>query len=90
MDLIHSDHWVLGYLSDQLALHPRLLSLAGLPDLGRLLVVPNFFHLRMMEATVILGTFNAVDIFQICALTQSCLAGLFSEPHGYIINCDTL
>jgi hypothetical protein len=27
------------------------------------LVVPNFFHLRMMEATVFLGTFNASDIF---------------------------
>jgi hypothetical protein len=27
------------------------------------LVVPNFFHLRMMEATVFLGTFNAAYIF---------------------------
>uniref|UniRef100_A0A8C7QDR0 DNA-directed RNA polymerase n=1 Tax=Oncorhynchus mykiss TaxID=8022 RepID=A0A8C7QDR0_ONCMY len=33
--------------------------LAGQPALGRVLVVPNFFHLRMMEATVFLGTFNA-------------------------------
>ena len=41
----------------------RLLSLAGLPALGRVLVVPNFFHLRMMEATVFLGTYNAADIF---------------------------
>ena len=42
------------------ALLPRLLSLlAGRPALGRVLVVPNFFHLSMMEATVFLGTFNA-------------------------------
>ena len=27
----------------------------------RVLVVPNFFHLRMMEATVLLGTFNAAN-----------------------------
>ncbi|KAK6306788.1 hypothetical protein J4Q44_G00237130 [Coregonus suidteri] len=44
------------------ALLPRLLSLAGRPALGGVLVVPNFFHLRMMEATVFLGTFNAADI----------------------------
>ena len=35
------------------AFHPRLLSLA--------LVVPNFFHLRMTETTVFLGTFNAAE-----------------------------
>ncbi|KAK3570858.1 hypothetical protein QTP86_029193, partial [Hemibagrus guttatus] len=27
------------------------------------LVVPKFFHLRMMEATLLIGTFNAADIF---------------------------
>ena len=42
---------------------PRLLSLAGLPALGRVWVIPTFFRLRMMETTVFLGTFNAVDIF---------------------------
>uniref|UniRef100_A0A8C7Q950 DNA (cytosine-5-)-methyltransferase n=1 Tax=Oncorhynchus mykiss TaxID=8022 RepID=A0A8C7Q950_ONCMY len=31
--------------------------------LGRVLVVPNFIHLRMMEATVFLGTFIAAEIF---------------------------
>ena len=56
-----SHHWVLGHLPDQ-GLLPRLLSLAGRPALGRVLVVPNFFHLRMMEANVFLGTFNAADI----------------------------
>ena len=45
------------------ALLPRLLSLAGRPALGRVVVVPNFFHLRMMEATVFLGTFNAAELF---------------------------
>ena len=45
------------------ALLPRLLSLAGPPALGRVLVVPNVFHLRMMEATAFLGTFNAADVF---------------------------
>jgi hypothetical protein len=45
------------------ALLPWLLSLAGWPDLGRVLVVPNFFHLRMMEVTVFLGTFNIAEMF---------------------------
>ena len=45
------------------ALLPRLLSLARWPALGRVLVVPNFFHLRIMEATVFLRTFNGADIF---------------------------
>jgi hypothetical protein len=30
--------------------------------LGRGLVVQNFFHLRVMEATVFLGTFNAAEM----------------------------
>ena len=41
----------------------RLLSFAGRPALGSVLVVPNFFHFRMMENTVFLGTLNAADIF---------------------------
>ena len=55
----------IGFLVTSLtkALQARLLSLAGRPALGRVLVVPNFFHLRMMEATVFLGTFHAADIF---------------------------
>ena len=74
LELCQSDHWVLGHLPDQVP-SPRLLSLAGRPSLGIVLVVPNLFHLRMMEATVFLGTFNDADIFgtlpQICASTQS-------------------
>jgi hypothetical protein len=34
-------------------------------------VVPNFFHLRMMEAFVFWGTFNAADIFWFTILSQS-------------------
>ena len=61
LELSHSDLWVLLYLSHH-ALLPRLLSLAGRPGLGRVLVVPNFFHLRIMEATVLLGTLSAAEI----------------------------
>jgi hypothetical protein len=55
----------IGFLVTSLtkALLPRLLSLAGRPALGRVLVVPNFFYLRIMEATVFLGTFHAVKMF---------------------------
>ena len=51
LELCQSDHRVLGHL------------LAGSPALGRVLVVPNFFHLRMMEATLFLRTFNAAEMF---------------------------
>ena len=57
------------------ALPPWLLSL---PALGRVLVVPNFFHLRMMEATVFLGTFNAAEMF--CFLSPDrCLDTILSR-----------
>ena len=58
LELYKSDHWVHGHLPK-----PSLLSLAGWLALGRVLVVPNFFNLRMMEATVFLGTFNAAEMF---------------------------
>ena len=45
--------------TDDLGPSPRLLSLAGQPALRRVLV-PNF-HLRVMEATVLLGTFSAAE-----------------------------
>ena len=55
----------IGFLVTSLtkALLPRLLSLAGRPALGRVLVVPNIFHLRMIEVTVSLGTFNGAEMF---------------------------
>ena len=68
------------------ALLPRLLSLAGRPALGRVLVVPNFFHLRMMEASVFWGPsmrstfFFFLALHQICASTQSCLGALRTIP----------
>ena len=34
------------------------------PTLGRVLVGPNFFHLKMMEAAVFLETFNAAEMFR--------------------------
>ena len=56
-----SDRVTIGFLVTSLtkALLPRSLSLDGRPALGRVLVVPNFFHLRMMEATVLIGTIKA-------------------------------
>ncbi len=47
---------------DKALLH-QLLSLAGRPALRRVLVVPNFFHLRFVEAAVLLGTFSAAEMF---------------------------
>ena len=35
----------------------------SLSALGRVFVVPNVFHLRRMEATLFLGTFNAAEMF---------------------------
>lgn len=45
------------------ALHPRLLCFVGQPDLVRLFAVPDFFHLRMMKAIMLLGIFNTEEIF---------------------------
>jgi hypothetical protein len=44
------------------AFFPRLLSLAWRPALGRVLVVPNFFHLIMMEATVFFFCYPSLDL----------------------------
>ena len=70
MDVLLEELWssvrvTIGFLVTSLtkAILPRLLSLAGQPALGRVLVVPNFFQLRMMEATVFLWTFNAAEMF---------------------------
>lgn len=55
--------WPLGSCSALKTLFPRLLSSVRQSALRRVLVVPNVFHFRMMEATVILGTFSAAEIF---------------------------
>ena len=64
------------------ALLPRLLSLAGRPALGRVVVVPNFLHLRTMQATVFLGNFNATDIFLGGSVPQhNPVSAFFSPPN---------
>ena len=85
------------------ALLPRLLSLAGGPALGRVLVAPNFLHLRMMDATVFLRTLNAADIFLVPFPRfaprhnpGSELSGQFFQLHGLVfaltctVNCGIL
>ena len=74
----------IGFLATSLtkAILPRLLSLAVRPARGRVLVIPNFFHLRIMEATVLLGTFNAAEFC--CGLPQICASTRlrqFLRPH---------
>ena len=46
----------------------RLLSLAGETTLGRVPVVPNFFHFTIIQATVLLGTLKASEIVYTLAL----------------------
>lgn len=75
LELNYGDLEVLGHLFCQ-STSPRLLSLARRPVLGRVLIVTNS-HLKIIEAIVLLGTFNATEFFfcslpQICAPTQSC------------------
>ncbi|KAG8535530.1 hypothetical protein GDO81_028344 [Engystomops pustulosus] len=41
---------------------PQLLSLAGGPGRGKIVVVPSFFHLKIKKATVLLGTLSAAEI----------------------------
>ena len=55
----------IGFLITSLtkALLPQLISLGRWPALGRILVVRNFIHLRIMEATLFLGTYNAAEMF---------------------------
>jgi hypothetical protein len=95
----------IGFLVTSLtkALLPRFLSLAGWPAVGRVLVFPNFFHLRTMEAIVFLGTFNAAEMIYLVPFTRfvprhnpvSELYGLFCQPRGLVfaltctVNCGT-
>jgi hypothetical protein len=64
--------------------------LTGCPSLGRVLVVPNFFHLRMIEATV-LGDIqccrNVLVPFPRSVIWHnpvSDLYGQFLRPHGLV------
>ena len=76
----------IGFLVTSLTkvLLPRLLNLIRWPALESVLVVLNFFHLRMMEATVFLGTFNAADIFwypspDLCIDTIFCQSSMYNS-----------
>ena len=62
LELCQSDHWVLGHLPDQ-GPSPPISQFGQGGSSRKSLVVPNFFHLRTMEATVFWGTFDAADIF---------------------------
>ena len=74
------------------ALLLQLLSLARRPALGRVLVVPNFFHLRMTQAIVFLGIFNAAEMFwypspDLCLdtiLSRSSTDNFF-QLHGFLL-----
>jgi hypothetical protein len=84
------------------ALLPWLLSLAERPAPWRVLVVPNFLHLRMEEAHVFFGTFNAAEMIwypspDLCldAIPPECY-GQFLRSPGLVfaltctVNCGTL
>ncbi len=90
MHLWSSDTVIFGFFFTSLtkALLPRQLSLAGQPALGRVLVVPNVFHLRIMEDTVLLGTLSAAEFFVVtlarsvpCHNSVSELFRQFLWPH---------
>ncbi len=55
----------IGFLVTSLTktLLPRSLSLARWPALGRVLLIANFFLIRIMEATVLILCFNAAEVF---------------------------
>ena len=74
VELCQSDHRVLGHLPDLL---PRLLSLAWWPALGS--------HLRMMEATVLLGTFNAADLSLDTILARSSTDNSFDLKAWFLL-----
>ena len=83
------------------ALLPRVFSLAGRPALGRVLVVPNFFHLRMMEGGhCVLGDLqcciNVLVPFPRCVPRHNPVSELYEQflwPHGLVfaltctVNC---
>ena len=74
--LCQTVHRVLGHLPSLL---PRLLGLARQAALERVLVVLNFFNLRIMEATVFLGTFNVTDFFCWYPSPGLCLGTILSR-----------
>ena len=99
LELCQNDHQVIGHLPDQGPSPPMAEN-----ALGRVVVVPNFFNIRMMEAAVFLGTFNACRHFLV-TFPRSVprrvnpvleFYGQFLRPRGLFfsltcpVNCGTL
>jgi hypothetical protein len=95
LELCQSDHRVLGHLG-------FLVTLASQPGPGKVLVVPNFFHLRMMEANVFLDLQSCRNVLVPFPRSVprhnpiSELYGQFLQPHSFVfaltctVNCGTL
>ena len=62
LELCQSDHWVLGHLPDQGPSTP-IAPFGWAASSRKSRDGSKFFHLRMMEAIVLLGTFNAAECF---------------------------
>ena len=62
LELCQSDHRVLGHLPDQ-GPSPPFAQFGRAASSRKVLLVPNFIHLRMLEAIVFFGTFNTADFF---------------------------
>ena len=79
LELCQNDHQVLGHLPD--------CCLAEQSALGRVLVVPNFFHFRMMEATVFLETFNtpSPDLYLDTILSRSSMDNSFDLMAWFLL-----
>ena len=80
-DFLSSVRVTIGFLVISLtkALLVRLLSLARRPTQGIVVVVPNFFHFIIIEATVLLGNFRNIRAL-IYALPQFYRRGLHRVP----------
>lgn len=95
----------IGFLVTSLskALFAQLLSLAGQPTLWRVPVVPSFFHLTIIEATVLLGRLEAFEMVCTFALIYGSIQfyrrGLQRVPFDFMawlfvltcsVNCGTI
>lgn len=70
---------------------PHLLSARVTRALGRVLVVLNFLHLRIMEATVLLESFFPPNVWDDTTLSLSCsqfIMACFSKGSVHLCQCD--
>lgn len=77
------------------AVLPQVLSLSGQTGQGRVLVVPNFFHLRTIEADMLWGTLSAAEILlhlwpDLCLATILSLSSLGSSFTLLILICSDM